>query len=331
MPTTFPFGRVRPIMLRVVIASLVVAAVVAIVSIATASFGDTSWRLIGTAVLFTAFALFSWYDADVSSRRSTAFAVVSFAVSIYLFVAGMVKIWVPTRMLADPYGYVAWSAFDGFLGWVLLALIARVALLHVHLVLAIGARLRYAVMSVVTTATLVLVGTLATLLTLPVLFTWLDVHESYWRAVGVVAVLDALGTVLVPLGYQLFAGASPRGGSEGGTAQAGATSVPSEQQGGAWATGAPGPEVGSAASSTGFRPPSTAYARPGQRSLQWPRYDDGTLLPAGADGGPDFRGVIGYDDWTEQEQGRQHAQEHEQEQKQEREQAQEQGSVDRPL
>ena len=303
MPTTFPFGRVRPIMLRVVIASLVVAAVVAIVSIATASFGDTSWRLIGTAVLFTAFALFSWYDADVSSRRSTAFAVVSFAVSIYLFVAGMVKIWVPTRMLADPYGYVAWSAFDGFLGWVLLALIARVALLHVHLVLAIGARLRYAVMSVVTTATLVLVGTLATLLTLPVLFTWLDVHESYWRAVGVVAVLDALGTVLVPLGYQLFAGASPRGGSEGGTAQAGATSVPSEQQGGAWATGAPGPEVGSAASSTGFRPPSTAYARPGQRSLQWPRYDDGTLLPVGADGGPDFRGVVGYDDWAERQQG----------------------------
>ena len=303
MPTTFPFGRVRPIMLRVVIASLVVAAIVAIVSIATANFGDTSWRLIGTAVLFTAFALFSWYDADVSSRRSSAFAVVSFSVSIYLFVAGMVKIWAPARTLSDPDGYASWSPFDGFLGWVLLALIARVALLHVHLVLAIGARLRYRVMSVVTTVTLVLVGTLAALLTLPVLFTWFDVHETYWRAVGVVAVLDALGTVLVPLGYQLFAGASPRGGSEGGTAQAGSTSVPSEQQGGAWATGAPGPEVGSAASSAGFRPPSTAYARPGQRSLQWPRYDDGTLLPVGADGGPDFRGVVGYDDWAERQQG----------------------------
>ena len=303
MPTTFPFGRVRPIMLRVVIVSLVVAALVAVVSIASAEFGDTSWRLIGTAVLFTAFALFSWYDADVSSRRSSAFAVVSFGVSIYLFVAGMVKIWVPTRMLADPYGYVAWSPFDGFLGWVLLALVARVALLHVHLVLAIGARLRYRVMSVVTTVTLVLVATLAALLTLPVLFTWFDVHETYWRAVGVVAVLDALGTVLVPLGYQLFAGATPRVGSEGATARAGATPAPSEQQGGAWTTGAPGPEAGSAASSAGFRPPATAYARPGQRSLQWPRYDDGTLLPVGADGGPDFRGVVGYDDWAERQQG----------------------------
>ena len=98
MTTTFPFGRVRPIMLRVVIASLVVAAVVAIVSIATATFGETSWRLIATAVLFTAFALFSWYDADVSSKRSTPFALVSFAVSIYLFVAGMVKIGLRTGL-----------------------------------------------------------------------------------------------------------------------------------------------------------------------------------------------------------------------------------------
>ena len=287
MTTTFPFGRVRPIMLRVVIASLVVAAVVAIVSIATANFGETSWRLIATAVLFTAFALFSWYDADVSAKRSTPFALVSFAVSIYLFVAGMVKIWAPDRAPADPYAYEPWSAFDGFGGWLVVALIARVALLHVHLVLATGARLRYPVMSVVTSVTLVLVATLAVLLTLPFLFTSLDPGEPYWRAVGVVAVLDALGTVLVPLGYQLFAGPS--------------VLVPGPAPAPATASGtAPASVSLTGASSEGFRPPATAYARPGQRMLQWPRYDDGSFLPVASDGGPDFSGVVGYDDWAAQ-------------------------------
>jgi hypothetical protein len=293
MTTTFPFGRVRPIMLRVVIGSLVVAAAVAIVSIATANFGETSWRLIATAVLFTAFALFSWYDADVSSKRSTPFALVSFAVSIYLFVAGMAKIWAPERVAADPYVYEPWSAFDGFGGWLVVALIARVALLHVHLVLATGARLRYPVMAVVTSLTLVLVATLGVLLTLPFLFTSLDPGEPYWRVVGVVAVLDALGTVLVPLGYQLFAGPSgpvPVPGSAPSFASAPA-SVPV-------AASAPGVVSVPGASSVGFRPPATAYARPGQRMLQWPRYDDGSFLPVAPDGGPDFSGVVGYDDWA---------------------------------
>jgi hypothetical protein len=298
MTTPFPFGRIRPIMLRVVIGSLVVAAVVAIVSIATANFGDTSWRLIGTAVLFTAFALFSWYDADVSSRRSAAFAVVSFGVSIYLFVAGMVKIWAPARVVTDSYDYEPWSPFDGFGGWLVLVVIARVALLHVHLVLATGARLRYRVMSVVTAVTLVLVSMLAVLLTLPVLVTSLDPGEPYWRLVGVVAVLDALGTVLVPLGYQLFArpSAAP---APGGVPAAGVQS-PAGQTGGGGPGSVPGlaPASGPVASSAGFRPPATAYARPGQLMLAWPRYDDGSFLPVGPDGGPDFTGVVGYDDWV---------------------------------
>jgi hypothetical protein len=307
MTTPFPFGRIRPIMLRVVIGSLVVAAVVAIVSIATANFGDTSWRLIGTAVLFTAFALFSWYDADVSSRRSTAFAVVSFGVSIYLFVAGMVKIWAPARVVTDPWDYEPWSPFDGFGGWLVLVVIARVALLHVHLVLATGARLRYRVMAVVTAVTLVLVAMLAVLLTLPVLVTSLDPGEPYWRLVGVVAVLDALGTVLVPLGYQLFA-RPPAAPTPGGVPAAG-VQPPAGQAWGGSAGSVPGlvPASGPVASSAGFRPPATAYARPGQLMLAWPRYDDGSFLPVGPDGGPDFTGVVGYDDWAAQRDAREGA------------------------
>ena len=288
MTTTFPFGRVRPIMLRVVIASLVVAAVVAIVSIATATFGETSWRLIATAVLFTAFALFSWYDADVSSKRSTPFALVSFAVSIYLFVAGMVKIWAPDRAPADPYAYEPWSAFDGFGGWLVVASIARVALLHVHLVLATGARLRYPVMSVVTSVTLVLRGH-ARGAADPAL----PVHVARPRR-----------AVLARGGGRRRA-RRPRHGARAARVPAlrravGARAWPSTRVGDCeWdCAGVRVPDWpllrGLPAPGDRVRP------RPGQRMLQWPRYDDGSFLPVASGGGPDFSGVVGYDDWAAQ-------------------------------
>jgi hypothetical protein len=277
MPPAFPFDRVRPVMLRVVIASLIVAAGVAIVSIATSTFGDTSWRLIATATVFAAFALFAWYDAAISSARSSWFALVGFAVSVYLFIAGMAKIWI-----IQPPDY-ADTILDGFFGWLILAAIARVALAHVHVVLSTEARLRSHVITGVTRVTLALVTILAVMLSVPVLFSPLELDGAYWRVLGVVAVLDALGTVLIPLAYQLFTPASARTRTLG-AAHPGAASYPS-----AVAPTAP----------RGFRPPTAAYAAIGAPlTLQWPKYADGTDLPATPTGEPDFTGVVGYDDWV---------------------------------
>jgi hypothetical protein len=249
MPPAFPFDRVRPVMLRVVIASLIVAAGVAIVSIATSTFGDTSWRLIATATVFAAFALFAWYDAAISSARSSWFALVGFAVSVYLFIAGMAKIWI-----IQPPDY-ADTILDGFFGWLILAAIARVALAHVHVVLSTEARLRSHVITGVTRVTLALVTILAVMLSVPVLFSPLELDGAYWRVLGVVAVLDALGTVLIPLAYQLFTPASARTRTLG-AAHPGAASYPS-----AVAPTAP----------RGFRPPTAAYAAIGAPlTLQWP-------------------------------------------------------------
>ena len=277
MNTTFPFHRVRPLMLRVVIGSLIAAAAIAIFSIATGQFDDTSWRVLGTAALFAFFALLSWYDADVSAKRSARFALVSFAVSVYLFVAGIVKIWEPD----DAYNLN--SGFPGFGGWVLLAIIARVALLHTHLVLNTEARLASPVIAVVTKVTLVLVVMLAVLLSLPVLFSAVELNGPYGRTVGVIAVLDALGTVLIPLGYQMFTPARTR------------TAVPASTL-----TPLPGWQPPAAAttptSPSGWRPPAAAYAKLGQPLLlAWPRYADGTDLPVNPTGNPDFTGVLGYD------------------------------------
>ena len=277
MTTTFPFHRVRPLMLRVVIGSLIAAAAVAIFSIATGQFDDTSWRVLGTTALFAFFALFSWYDADVSAKRSARFALVSFAVSVYLFAAGIVKIWEPEDAYSLNIG------FPGFGGWVLLAVIARVAILHTHLVLNTEARLASPVIAAVTKVTLVLVVMLAVLLSLPVLFSAVELNGAYGRTVGVIAVLDALGTVLIPLGYEMFTPARARTAVLAPTL----TPLPGRQLQAAGTTSTP---------PSGWRPPAAAYAKPGQPLLlAWPRYADGTDLPVNATGNPDFTGVLGYD------------------------------------
>ena len=260
---SFPFDRVRPLMLRVVIGSLIAAAAVAIFAIATAGFSDTSWKLLGTTALFTAFALFSWYDADVSAKRSERFALVSFAVSAYLFAAGMVKLWGPETGRSD-----YWE-FEGFFGWVVLAAVARIALLHTHYILNTRAKFESAVIAVVTNITLLLVVVLAIMLSVPVLVDF-EPGDGYWRAVGVFAVLDVLGTVLIPLGYALFTH----------------TTNPA---------GLPTP-----ATAPAFRPPGAAYAAAGTPlTLKWPAYSNGSPLPTGADGHPDFTGVLGYDMWRD--------------------------------
>ena len=190
-PVERAFRRVRPLVLRAVVGSIVAAALVGVVSALVGDFGATSWRLLGTIALFVFFALCCWYDADVSARRSAAFGVTSIAVSIVLLLAGVAWLWVDDG--------------DDLLHWLWIAFVARVALLHVHLLLTNKRRFTTDAMQAVTVATIVLVGALAVLLVLPFLVERrYGYPELYWRVVVAIAILDLLGTVLIPLTYALF-------------------------------------------------------------------------------------------------------------------------------
>jgi hypothetical protein len=263
---TFPFDRVRPVVLRSVVVALVAAAAISVFSVLIGDFDDTSWKLIGTTALFIFFALCSWYDADVSARRYPVFASVSFFVSILVFAIGLVRLWGPDLSESvSPWSPFANNAVSFF--WV--AFVARVALLHVHLVLSTRTRLRNAVIATVSTVTLWLVVALAVLLVIPALYVGDWYGSLYWRTVTVIAILDALGTVLIPLTFALF---------NLGHHQPAVPVTPS--------------------ATPRFQPPGEAYARPGSPlMLQWPKYQNGTPLPADADGNPDFTGVLGYDAW----------------------------------
>ncbi|WP_157155262.1 hypothetical protein [Diaminobutyricimonas sp. LJ205] len=188
-------NRARMLVLKSIVASVVGAALVAVVSVLVGEFGSLSWRLLGTVVLFILFSLMSWYDAEVSAKRATWFGFASAGISVYLFAAGMFKLWFPiasTGLLAD---FLAW-------GW--LVLVARIALLHVHLLIVQQSKFVSPVMSSVNKVTFGLVVILAAMLSVPALLPDLELGEFFWRILFAVAILDVLGTVLIPLVYVLF-------------------------------------------------------------------------------------------------------------------------------
>lgn len=311
------FRSVRPLVLRAVVGSIVAAALVGVGSALVGDFGTTSWRLLGTIALFVFFAFCCWYDADVSARRSAAFGVTSIAVSIVLLLVGVAWLWLDDGGGRLPH-------------WLWIAAVGRVALLHVHLLLTNKRRFTSDAMQAVTVATIVLVGVLAVLLVLPFLARRDEGYpELYWRIVVAVAILDLLGTVLIPLTYALFhsgeqglrAGFPTPAPGRGSAARATPPApVPaygqwSQDRGAALAPpsaptrtdpvapAGPGTHASVGASTAQGAPPAARFEAPPAAAypvagaphlLEWPRYANGQPLPARADGSPDFTGVRGW-------------------------------------
>jgi hypothetical protein len=285
--TNFPYSKVSSYLPKAVVGSVVAAAGVGIAAIVVGTFGDIAWRAIGTIALFLFFSLATWYDADVSAKRSPWFGALSFVTSMFLFIAGIMKLWLPSATNDLFFGGSA--LFE----WIWLVAVARIALIHVHIVINTKRRLHSSAMDFVSDATLVLVGLLAVMLSLPAVFVHTDFSELYWRAIGVIAILDALGTVLIPLTYALF---EPKTAApvqrQDVQRPAASTSGAAQKTPVTVGTGRTSPAVQAAPV---FVPRREAFvARREPLMLAWPRYANGKDLPAMPDGLPDFRGVLGY-------------------------------------
>lgn len=315
------WARVRPLVFRTIIGAVVAAGLVGIVAVLLGDFGRVAVQLLLTVVVVVVFALLSWYDADVSSRRSGGFAFASIVVSLYLLATGLAKIWI---VPSDPFGGDGIGLVsEQFVQWLGIVFVARFALLHVHLLLVIHRRYPTPLLQLVAKATVGVISLLALLLSVPLLAPDLDLASGYWRLVWVVVILDLLGTVVVPLSNALFRPRAHDRVSVGGTSgtsgsERHAAAVPPV---GGWMS-VPGPAVPPAAPGqpVDHQAPPAAVAPPtrvdgtgtpqgsaltvtgsdgllyerrpeGARALAWPRYLDGTPLPAAPDGSPDFSGV----------------------------------------
>lgn len=285
-------NRARVLVLKSIVASVVGAALVAVVSVLIGEFGSLSWRLLGTVTLFVLFSLMSWYDAEVSAKRAAWFGLASAGVSVYLFAAGMLKIWFPaesSRMIED---FLAW-------GW--LVLVARIALLHLHLLIVQQTKFTTPVMSRVTTVTFGLVVILATMLSLPALLPDLNFEEWYWRILFAVAILDVLGTVLIPLVYVLFhRPARPAPQAYYPTPDYGAPVPQAYPQPIVSQSAAPQPATpyqGAFVAPDAAVPPVPPVPQAQPMQLEWPRYTTGQPVPALPNGLPDLNAAAGTLAW----------------------------------
>ncbi|MEN2737463.1 hypothetical protein ABCS02_06685 [Microbacterium sp. X-17] len=283
-PDTDRFAWVRKLLPRIVVGALIAAALVGVYAVIIGTWDETCWRLIGTIALLVFFSLVSWYDADVSARRAPWFGAVSVILSAFLLLDGLVKLWAPAFDGSPSYppedgpGTSSWGVF----GWIALVAVVRLGLLHVHLVLNTQRRFTGPIMFKVTVCTLVLVGALTLGLAAPLVFDHTTFSDTYWRLVATIAILDALGTILIPLTYTLFGPKAAKGAPRAAAAAPVAAAAP-----------APAAYAPAAAPAPSSPYPNVLTPAGGYR-LEWPRYVNGTPLPARPDGTPDFSGVVGY-------------------------------------
>ncbi|MGO2745326.1 hypothetical protein [Microbacterium sp.] len=232
----------------IAIGALIAAALVCVIWVLIGDQNGLIGRAFLTILLLAAFAGIAILEAGLAPRRPDWLALASMITWIVALIAGAIKIWLPEQ----PYEYA--SGVGRFFMLLLIVGVLQLALLHVRLFT--PAAQRYVttftrVIYYVTIAMLVLLALMLVIyLTLPDTFMYGDL---YWRIVVALAILTAVGTMLIPLLNALFA--------------------PKKHpvaQGYAPAIAAP-----------------ATFAAP--QTQQWPTYGDGvTPLPVLADGSPDW-------------------------------------------
>jgi hypothetical protein len=277
-PTPGGWGWARPLVLKVLIGALVAAAVVGVFSALTGEFGPLAVRALSSIAISALLALLVWFDSEVSARRADLLGVIGLWVSGYLIVVGLLEVWWPRPTPWNPSPH-------NFGTWLVVALIARGALLHVHLLLNVYERFRAPSMRALARVTFTLVGVLAIMLSISAL-TLGGQPDWFWRAMAAVAILDGTGTVLIPLVHVLFhrneMAAAPTSFQPGYPA-------PGTQP--VWPTAGMGAAPAVPTPPFGANDPAGFVYAPAKARLAWPRYEDGRPLPANPDGTPDFSGV----------------------------------------
>lgn len=210
------WDKARPATLKVVIGAVVAAGLIGAAAMIVGEFGLSHLRALLTVGVIVIFSLLVLYDAEVSSKRSHTFAFIGVIVSLYLLLAGILKIWIPALNyntydeydltnvgVIAPY-YSTYDVMGDFAAWIWLLIIARFALIHAHLLINIHRKYSTPLLQLTAKVTMGLITLFAVLLSLPTIFESIDYTDGYWRFVGAVFILDVLGTVLIPLSYALF-------------------------------------------------------------------------------------------------------------------------------
>lgn len=207
-PTPQPTEHASPVMRNIIwvaMGALIASALVCVVWVLVGNQDGLIGRAFLTIVLLAGFAAIALAVAHGVGSRPTWLSRAQLVVWIVVVLVGAVKIWMPR-------GEESWGwATERFFHFLLVIGLLHLALLHVRLY--VTASLRYVTtatkaISYVTLALLgILVVMLVVYLTVPHLFYYPDV---YWRIVASLAILVAVGTIMIPLLNAQFAPRQPK-------------------------------------------------------------------------------------------------------------------------
>jgi hypothetical protein len=177
---------IRRVLLRVAIFALCVTALVAIVAVVSARFDETEAQILLTHVAIAAYTLFALAVSAVADRRPRM-AIAGWAACGIGLLLALLSIW------------AGWNGdADNLYRWTWILFVAAFTIAHVSLIDSRRRDSDGAAVRAVGAATIATVVVLGVLIAIG-LARAESVDDWYVRLLGVVAVLDVLGTLVVPI------------------------------------------------------------------------------------------------------------------------------------
>lgn len=188
-----------------IIVSLVVAALLGIIALLSGEFGSLQGDVLLTTLTVAAFGTTALCHLAIVARAVRVVGFVGIAASAGAALCAFVLIWV------DWGTSVSWEQMEPWVKAFGALTVIAVSLAQANLLLLLADRPQPAI-RIGLVVTLVAVAVVAVMIILPIVTNGDipgDDGEPYWRAVGVIGILDALGTIALPiLGLVLRRGAA---------------------------------------------------------------------------------------------------------------------------
>ncbi|MER5671815.1 hypothetical protein [Pseudonocardia alni] len=191
-PAASPVRGARRAMIVAVVASLLVASLCGIVALLGGGFGDLQARIVATTLIVAAFGTSALCHLAVVTRAVRALGFAGLAASVAAAGAALWLVW-------GGDGLFEGDGDGSLLKTLLVATIVAISLAHANLLLLLAER-RRTVIRAGLVLTLAAIAVVATMLALPVITDGaVGDREWYWRWFGVAGIVDALGTIALPV------------------------------------------------------------------------------------------------------------------------------------
>jgi hypothetical protein len=183
--------RLRSYFVKGLLVSLVAAGAMGIWVLLASTFGEVEGKVLLTTLLVGIYSLLSLCSLTLAGKRYEWVGLLGVIVTSVALVAGLLTVWMLGDLFSNP------TLFEILLKTFYIFGVTGFSIAHASLLLLLSDKPDSTVQSLLM-LTIGALGLVAALLVLPVLNNFQHLPEGYWRILGVLAILDVVGTVATP-------------------------------------------------------------------------------------------------------------------------------------